>query len=308
MKRFKYLAYILFVVITTVLIIVIYDNVSKGESEKSGKEKVLSEVQFLQGKIETLINKMNNIETRNYNISISKITKQSEEIRNTTNSNEGKEETGSSSSFGGSSSLNSSQNSSSSSSEQQENTNKKYKMVQTGVLLDSRDVDWSNVKSEIEILYSSIPTITLDLSQENISQEDILNFNKEFDNLAKAVKSENKEETLKELAIVYEYMPKFIEKSTDDDVTNKLARTKAHIYNAYSKLDSKDWKQIENEAQEAVNIYSELLSNTNIGGNKQYNISKIYIMLNEFKNSVNIKDETIFLIKYKNLIEGMNNL
>ena len=65
MKKFKYIAYLFFIVITTVLIILIYDTISKGESGKTSKEKALSEVEFLEGKIETLLNKMYNIETRN---------------------------------------------------------------------------------------------------------------------------------------------------------------------------------------------------------------------------------------------------
>ena len=31
-------------------------------------------------------------------------------------------------------------------------------------------------------------------------------------------------------------------------------------------------------------------------------------MLNELQNAVNLKDTTVFLIKYKNLLEEMNNI
>ena len=48
--------------------------------------------------------------------------------------------------------------------------------------------------------------------------------------------------------------------------------------------------------------------NTNTDSNKQYVINKIYIMLNELQNAVNMQDESIFLIKYKNILEEMNNL
>lgn len=317
MKKFKYIAYLFFIVITTVLIILIYDTISKGESGKTSKEKALSEVEFLEGKIETLLNKMYNIETRNYNVSVIEITKQSEETKNKTTSTEGKEESGSSSSSGESSNSNLGSNSNEEPSAgssgnqgvgQQGEKNKKYEMEEAGVLLDSGNINWSKVKSEIETLYSAIPTITLDLYQVNVSQDDILGFNKEFDKLTTAVKDENKEEILNELATIYEYIPKFMEKATDDEIANKLTKTKTHIYKAYSKLASKNWEEIGNEVKEARNIYSEILSKADLDKNKQYNISKGYVMLNEFQGAVDLQDETIFLIKYKNLIEGINNL
>ena len=200
LKKFKYIAYLFFIVITTVLIILIYDTISKGESGKTSKEKALSEVEFLEGKIETLLNKMYNIETRNYNVSVIEITKQSEETKNKTTSTEGKEESGSSSSSGESSNSNLGSNSNEEPSAgssgnqgvgQQGEKNKKYEMEEAGVLLDSGNINWSKVKSEIETLYSAIPTITLDLYQVNVSQDDILGFNKEFDKLTTAVKDEN---------------------------------------------------------------------------------------------------------------------
>ena len=51
-----------------------------------------------------------------------------------------------------------------------------------------------------------------------------------------------------------------------------------------------------------------MLTDTNIEQSKQYTISKVYIMINELQNAVQIQDESIFLIKYKNIIEEMNTL
>ena len=46
---------------------------------------------------------------------------------------------------------------------------------------------------------------------------------------------------------------------------------------------------------------------SNQDGSK-YNINKAYIMINELKNSVNLKDNEVFLIKYKNLLEELENV
>ena len=57
-----------------------------------------------------------------------------------------------------------------------------------------------------------------------------------------------------------------------------------------------------------LNAYAKLLTNTNVEARKQYSISKAYIMMNELQNAVNLQDISVYLIKYKNLLEEMNNI
>lgn len=191
---------------------------------------------------------------------------------------------------------------------QSSETSKKFDLEPIGVLSTSQDIKWENVKNEIEILYSSIPTITLDLYQLNVSQEDVLGFNKEFDILTTVAKDENKEETLNSLSKLYEYIPKFLQNATDDEVKKAIADTKKDIFKGYSKLDSKNWGEISKDTKQAIDNFSKLLSSTNIDSNKQYRISKAFVMINELQNAVEVQDESVFLIKYKNILEEMNNI
>lgn len=309
MKKYKKIAYIFLIIIIAVLSVILYANVSKG-NEDNQKEKTFSEVEFLEAKLVNLFNEMNNIETRNYNISVSEITEQAKDKKESSDNSskqQGSQEEGNSNSDGNSSSGGSS-GSSGSSSDTNNQKNQKFNLKTNGVLKNSDEINWDNVKSEIEILYSSIPTITLDLYQMNINQEDVLGFNKEFDNLTVVAKEEKKEETLSELAMLYEYIPKFMQNSTDDEINRIIIETKANIFRAYSKLDSKNWTEISNDTKQAIDSYSKLLTNTNIDSNKQYSISKVYVMINELQNAVNVQDESVFLIKYKNILEEINNI
>lgn len=309
MKKYKKIVYILLIIIVAVLSVIFYANAIKGNADNQ-KEKTFSEVEFLEKKLVKLLNEMNNIETRNYNISVSQITEQAKDKKesssnsSTQQSSQGKGNSDSSKN----SSAGENSNSNSSSSYTNEQKSQKFNLETNGVLTSSDEIDWDNVKSQIEILYSSLPTITLDLYQINISQDDILGFNKEFDNLTVMAKENNKEETLSELSLLYGYMPKFIQNSTDDDVYKSIVETKLDIFKAYAKLDSKNWKEISNDVQEAVNAYSKLLANTNIDSSKQYSISKVYIMINELQNAVSVQDEAVFLIKYKNVVEEISNI
>lgn len=215
---------------------------------------------------------------------------------------------GNSSSGGnGSSSSNQGSDTNATSNNNQQN-NVKFDLERTGVLNNSDGVNWDNIKEEVENLYTSIPTITIDLYKINLNQDDILSFNKEFDNLTLVAKDENKEQTLQELSKIYDYIPKFAKNATNEELYKKLVETKSNIFKAYAKLDSEKWDEISSDISNGVNIYSQLLTDTNIDSQKQYSINRVYIMINELQNAVSLKDKSVFLIKYKNLVEEINNL
>lgn len=318
MNRYKGLAFLFLIIIIVILVIVIYGTVSTGNNNDN-KSKTLSEVEFLEQKIEMLLNQMNNIETRNYAVSVTEIsqeTKSQQSGGTTGDKGNSEEETNG----GGSNdeSSGSENGSTSESGKQQESTNtgntqeseqsKKYELKPIGVLSSTEEINWDNVKSEVEILYTSIPTITLDLYALNVSQDNVLGFNKEFDNLTISTKAQNKQDTLKSLAKLYEYIPKFIQNTSDEDVKKVGVDTKKELFNAYSKLDEKNWIEIDQNIKQAIEKFSILLSNTSINSSTQYKISKVYVMLNELENAVLVQDESVFLIKYKNVLEEINNL
>ena len=312
-KKFKKIAYIILVIIILVLAYVIYSNATK-IGEDNQKEKTISEIRYLDTKFVDLFNSMNNIQTRNYKIYTAKIEEsRSEESTNTSSNNSDSSGGGSSSqdSSGGSSSGGSSSGGDSGQSSGNSNSSQnseRSEMKPSGILTENENVDWNSVKNELELIYTSISTITMDLYQMDIKQDDILNFNKSLDDLTVSVKSENKQDTLNNLAKVYSYIPKFTEKLADDVIYKTVIKTKENIFNAYSKLDLDDWDGMKNDITEAIKTYETLLTSANIETNKQASINKAYIMLNELQNAINLKDKQVFLIKYKNLLEEINNM
>ena len=297
MKKFKIFSYIILILIIGILSYSIY-SLAKEDPKEDNENKILSEIRYVEAEFTDLFNTMNNIETRNYGVEIDELSKETSK----------KMEEGSSDSKGQSGS--SSSESSNSSSQSSTQDSEKYDLKLNGVLTKKEDINWDIVKSEVESLYTSIPTITMDLYQLEINKEDILNFNKEIDNLVKVVNNEEKEATLQTLSGIYDYIPKFIEPLNNKDIIyKKVIETKSNIFKGYSKLDSNNWSEILVDIQNATNTFSELLSNENIiKTNNMYSVNKVYVMLNELQNAVNIEDVSVFLIKYKNLIEEIEGI
>ena len=304
MKKFKILGFIVLILIIVVLSYSIY-VLAKENPQENQENKILSEIRYVEAEFTDLFNTMNNIETRNYGIEIDELSKETAEKMKESESSSSEGGQSSSSGSGSSGTEESSSNTSSGENGETNQDSEKYDLKLNGVLTTTKDINWDIVKSEVENLYTSIPTMTMDLYQLNINKDEILNFNKEIDNLVTVVNEENKESTLQILSVIYDYLPKFLESAKGEDVIyKKVVVTKANIFKGYSKLDSGKWDEISQDIQNGVNTFTELLSNPDvINSNNQYSVNKIYIMLNELQNAVNMQDVSVFLIKYKNLIE-----
>ena len=294
------------IVIVVVLSLTIYTNASTDDGEKQ-KEKIFSEIKFVETKLVNLLNTMNNIEARNYNVVTGELSKETIE-KSSSDESSSKGSSGGGSQGGQSGGQGSSDSSNQETKSQDKQAKKKFELKSSGVLTNTEDINWDFVKQEIENLYTSLPSITMDLYQLNGKQEDVLSFNKEYDNLTSIAKDEKKEEFLAQLVKVYNYIPGFLRSSGQEELYVILVETKYNIFKAYSRLDGQDWKEISNDIKNAIDSYSKLLTNTNIEARKQYNISKVYVMLNELQSAVNMQDKAVILIKYKNLLEEMNNI
>ena len=305
MKKFKILGFIVLILIIVVLSYSIY-VLAKENPQENQENKILSEIRYVEAEFTDLFNTMNNIETRNYGVEIDELSKETaEKMKESESSSSGGGGQSSSSGSGSSGTEESSSNTSSGENGETNQDSEKYDLKLNGVLTTTKDINWDIVKSEVENLYTSIPTMTMDLYQLNINKDEILNFNKEIDNLVTVVNEENKESTLQTLSVIYDYLPKFLKSAKGEDVIyKKVVATKANIFKGYSKLDSGKWDEISQDIQNGINTFTELLSNPDvINSNNQYSVNKIYIMLNELQNAVNMQDVSVFLIKYKNLIE-----
>ncbi len=200
MKKGKVFLYILLLIILCAIIYFVIKNINQ-KDETYVDDKYLSEVKYIESELVNMLNTMNNIETRNYSVSISKLPNTSNQTNESSSNSESDSKDGDSkeqdsSSVGGDSSSEQSLNKSLNGDSSTTSDNKSFNMKSNGVLASKNDVNWDIVKTEVENLYLSIPTLTIDVYDKKANEQDILAFNKDYDSLAITVKDENKVETL----------------------------------------------------------------------------------------------------------------
>ena len=275
MKKLKTTLIVLFAVVIVILIFFLVKNINNNKNKNNNK--VISEIKYMDNKLMTLLNSMNNITLENYKISVRKTSIDSEKKN-------GQEESNSS-------------NSSSS-----KGTAEQYSLSEERILTNNNEINWEKIKNEVELLYTTVPTVTLDLYSYNISQDEILGFNKELDELTVAIKEENKEQTLIKLANLYRYLPAFISGFSNDSEYANILETKSNVFNSYVFVNLDNWNEATKHINKAIDSYLPVLNNLK-ENNNQFDNQKTYVILNELKSTTNLKDKNVFLIKYRNLLE-----
>lgn len=259
------------------LVIISFSGCSKEKTdEEQLRNKNISEIDYLENYIMSLINSINNIDLKQYDAKIEKtenlneILQENEEI----------------------------------SSKDTENNVVQYSMVPNIVLNADKTINWENLKLGIENLNNTWPSIIVDLYKTNVDNNKLTEFSNLINTCIGNIKNENRTETLNNLAKLYEYIPVFLEKIVPNEQQVELAKTKVEVIKAYVNIDFENWDGLKGNLDSATSNFEPILNNTN-ESEKEYNIRKVYVLLQEFKNAVDTKDKDLLFMKYKNLMEEL---
>ena len=196
-------------------------------------------------------------------------------------------------------------------SEEDESKNNKIFSLSRDVILsdkeDNMQIEWEEIKKDVENLYSIWATISIDLKSIGANSDDILQFNKVLDDIAKSVKQEDKNASIIGMSKLYALIPKYMESFSDDELKKCVFITKSHILNAYAQVDNNDWNKINEELKLANESFSKI-DKEKIDSNKELNINRCELLLKELLNSTEKRDKQIFYLRYKNALQELNIL
>lgn len=317
MKRGKWKKYLIIAGIAIVVIIIAIVGMRKimnnNKKESSINKKINNELDYLGTTTLSMINSLNNLNLEDVVKVRQTSTNSGDNSQNNANSSSGDEGKNNSKTSDSQQQEDSSSNSktdeTSSTGTDTKNT-KNFSLDDNSILLrDNTNVDWSALESEAENLFTAWSTIILDLNSLSISNEDILAYNSNLDSLLKALKDNDKANSAISLANLYSLNSKYINESSKNDESKKLAYIKSNVISAYSLVTAEKWEQVNQLLDQAE---KGLLDVINTSGNteerKQTKINKSYVMLKELIKTSNEKNAEIFYLKYINLIKELNNI
>ncbi len=186
----------------------------------------------------------------------------------------------------------------------------KYTIENTPILLrDKNNVDWTNLENQAENLYSGWMTIAVDLTNENVSNDNILAYNENLDNLLTSVKKQDKNNSAICLANLYSLIPRYMEETSNDEEKINIEKIKSNVVSAYSIAGSERWDDVNKIlAQAETNLINLINSSSSSKETKQTKINKCYVLLKELIKSSNEKNIDTFYLKYVNLINELEKI
>lgn len=297
----KKIVKIIFTIIILIIVSLIAMYFMKSKKYKKSdetadlKEKISQEIHFLDNYLISMANSVNNINLENYIIKAETLSGQSSKEDNNVKSES------SSKTVGGESSSSKEQ---SSNDESKEENLSSYVLEPSDLLLNDRNTDWNTLKISVERLYSVWPIITMDLYKVNVDNEDIQNFSRNLDQLTNSIKAEDKKDTLSKISSLYDYLSSFGKYVFNNDLNNNMLSTKASILKAYTLIEEQNWEEMVKAIDRARNEYKSILNNND--NKNQYNVNKANVMLEEFKASIDTKNQDVLYIKYKNLLDEIS--
>lgn len=265
------------IIFLVALVIISFSGCSKQKTdEEQLRDKNISEIDYLDNYIMLMLNSINDIDLKQYDAKIEKTENLNEILQES-------EET---------------------SSEDTGNNVVQYSMVPNTILNANKTINWENLKLEIENLNDTWPSIIVDLYKANVDNKKLTEFSDLINTCIGNIKNENRTETLNSLAKLYEYIPVFLEKIVSDNQQVELAKTKVEVIKAYVNIDFANWEELKTSLDRAISNFEPIVNNTN-EAEKEYNIRKAYVLLQEFKNAVDTNDKDLLFMKYKNLMEEL---
>ena len=274
------------------------------------KTKVVSELDYINTKTVGMLNKLNNISFENYSIISEQVQLSSEEEKAKT----GEESSQSSNKESGGQGSGDEANGGGSSDNSQSGGDSKNTINSTNMVADIElnknrdDIDWTEVKKEIEQLDESWAIIVLDLYTLNAKNDTILDFSEKINTAMVAVKAEDKQKSLIALADLYSSIPQFLQEIDADKNMQKIRQTQSHVIDAYVLASDMNNTEIDKNITEAITVYSEVMSDIDYTKDKTEKTNKVYVLLNELANSLTEKDSDVFYIKYKNFMKEIETI
>ncbi len=166
-------------------------------------------------------------------------------------------------------------------------------------------LNWDNILEDEKQINETLETIILDLSEINISKEDLVLLSSELNDLLMITLSENETGLLSQLNNLYTFVPKCLDQFSNDKNEVKEKNLKSIVLSSYALANGKNWAEAKITIQTAVDQYNTMMNDVDYMQAKSYKLNRVYVLLGEVKNAIDIENLELLNVKFVNFIEKM---
>ena len=166
--------------------------------------------------------------------------------------------------------------------------------------LETDNIGWDKIKIEIKDIYASWNYIIIDLSSNNqIKNTDIINFGKNLDEIYIGIEQKNSDIIFLNMGKLYNLISVYANNTKLDEQKKLELKSKEYLFNAFSLIDTNNWDLIGENIVNAEELFYNYLNQVSNAIKDNSKANKVYISIKELENAIRLKNEELFVIKLK---------
>lgn len=172
-----------------------------------------------------------------------------------------------------------------------------------GEYLIDGSLQWKDISKEVEEISISIDTIIQDLSELDVSNEDILALRNEVNSLIISAGNKDEYNLLQKASNLYSLLPNYMEKYSEDKNKIDIMKLKGLVLTSYIQANSLEWELSKDTIILAEAKYNEMMNNIDYMKEYSNSLNKVYVLLEELKNAIELQEIELTKVKFINFIE-----
>ncbi len=165
------------------------------------------------------------------------------------------------------------------------------------------DLNWDLIEENAIDLNGILDTIILDMTEVEISNETIIEFKNRVNNLSIAISNKDIDATLEEYRLLYLLLPIYAEKIYSNKNELEILRLKSLAVSSYVLANRSEWDEAKKTILETENKYKKMMDNVDYIKEYSYNLNKVFVLIGELRNAIELEELELTNIKYVNFIE-----
>lgn len=165
------------------------------------------------------------------------------------------------------------------------------------------NIDWKKVREDAQQIGKVLDTVMLDFGEAKVPNEELIAFRTEINNLLVSCSNEDENTLFKSASNLYSLLPEYYGRFSENKNEKEVMALKSLVLKSYASAYFSEWEDAKAAASLAETKYKEMSDNLEYMKEHSFDLNKVYILVEEFKNAIDLEQVDLSKVKYINFIE-----
>ena len=166
-------------------------------------------------------------------------------------------------------------------------------------------INFDYIKDDVNRINDLWGNLILDLTEVNVSNEEILDFSNKLNDLIISISKKDELKMIDYLSELNTQLIGFKASYTENKNNIKRMEIKNDILEIFNLVNKSEFNLANDKMDATIQVYKSLMNDDDYAKENFYNLKKIYILLEEYKTSLVTENFDLISIKYINTIENL---